>query len=117
MSGELVECKKAHGEKAMPWVGIIDGGCLPVVWIDGSVNREVYLEKVLKNTVWQNVKHVATRKEYCFQQDGASCHVTAQYFVIFAIESSLATRNIIGHHVLQTFHHLAIIFGANVRNM
>ena len=32
----------------------------------------------MKNTVWRNVKHVATRKEYWFQQDGASCYVTAQ---------------------------------------
>ena len=74
----LVECKKAHGEKAMAWLGIIDDRCFPVVWFDGSVNGEVYLEKVLKDTVWQNVKHVATRKEYWLQQDRASCHVTAQ---------------------------------------
>ena len=41
---ELVECKKARGEKAMAWVGIIDGRCLPVVWFDVSVNGDVYLE-------------------------------------------------------------------------
>ena len=28
---ELLECKKAHCKKAMAWVGIIDGRCLPVV--------------------------------------------------------------------------------------
>ena len=33
------------------------------------------------------------------------------------IESSLATRNIIGHHIRRTFHHWTILFGANVRNM
>ena len=43
-------------------------------------------------------------------------------FVIFCdrnleIESSLATRNIIGHHIRQTFHYWTILFGANVRNM
>ena len=48
---ELVESRKAHGEKAMAWVSIIDGRCLLVVWFDGSVNGEVYLEKVLKYTV------------------------------------------------------------------
>ena len=62
----------------MAWVGIINGPCLTVVWFDRSVNKKVYLEKVLKDTVWQNVKLVATKKEYWFQQDGASCHVTAQ---------------------------------------
>ena len=36
---ELVECKKAQGEKVMAWVGIIDGRCLPIVGFDGSVNR------------------------------------------------------------------------------
>ena len=30
------------------------------------------------------------------------------------IESFLVTRNIIGHHIRQTFHHFTIIFGANV---
>ena len=45
----------------------------------GSVNGKAYLEKVLKDTVWRNVKHVTTRKEYWFQQDGASCNVTARY--------------------------------------
>ena len=33
------------------------------------------------------------------------------------IESSLATRNIIGHHIRQTFHHWTILFGAYVHNM
>ena len=58
----LVECKKANGEKAMAWVSTIEGRCLPVVWFDRSVNWEVYPEKVSKDTVLQNVKHVATRK-------------------------------------------------------
>ena len=72
----VVECKKAHGAKVMAWVGIIDGRCLPVVWFNGSVNGEVYLNQVLKTTVWPSVKNIATRKQYWFQQDGASCHVT-----------------------------------------
>jgi hypothetical protein len=74
---KVIECKKAHGAKAMAWVGIIDGRCLPVVWFNGSVNGEVYLNQVLKETVWQSVKNIATRKLYWFQQDGATCHVTA----------------------------------------
>lgn len=74
---KLVECKKAHGAKVMAWVGIIDGHCLPVVWFNESVNAEVYLNRVLKETLWESVKRVATKKQYWFQQDGASCHVTA----------------------------------------
>ena len=74
----VIECKKAHGEKVMAWVGIVDGRILPVVWFQGSVNSKVYLEQVLKNTVWQSVKNLATRIQYWFQQDGASCHVTAE---------------------------------------
>ena len=26
----IVPCKRAHGEKVMVWVGIVDGKCLPV---------------------------------------------------------------------------------------
>ena len=38
-------------------------------------------------------------------------------FLIFTIEIfTIATRNIIGHHICQTFYHWTIIFGANVRN-
>ena len=73
---EIVECKKSHGAKVMAWVGIIDGRCLPVVWFSGSVNGEVYLNEVLKGTVWPAVKSIATRRQYWYQQDGASSHVT-----------------------------------------
>jgi hypothetical protein len=74
---ELIECKQAHGAKVMAWVGIVDGRCLPVVWLEGSVNGKVYLNQVLKGTLWPAVKNLATRRQYWFQQDGASCHVTA----------------------------------------
>ena len=74
---EIVPCKKAHGAKVMAWVGIIDGRVLPIVWFEGSVNSDVYLDLVLKKTVWASVKNIATRRQYWFQQDGASCHVTA----------------------------------------
>ena len=60
----------------MAWVGMVDGKILPVVWFDGSVNSEVFLEEVLKKTVWRAVKGLATRRQYWFQQDGATCHVT-----------------------------------------
>jgi hypothetical protein len=72
----IVPCKKAHGEKVMAWVGIVDGKCLPVHWFEGSVNAESYL-KMLQTVMWPAVKSMATRKRYWFQQDGAPCHVTA----------------------------------------
>ena len=75
---DVIQCKKAHGKKAMCWVGIVDGRCLPVVWFEGSVDSKVYLEKVLQGAVWPSVKGVATRKQLWFQQDGASCHVTKE---------------------------------------
>ena len=59
----------------MAWTGIIDGKCLPVVWFQGSVNGEVYLE-LLKNNLWHSVKSLATRRQYWYQQDGTTCHVT-----------------------------------------
>ena len=75
---DVIQCKKAHGKKAMCWVGTVDGRCLPVVWFEGSVDSKVYLERVLKGAVWPSVRGVATRKQYWFQQDGASCHVTEE---------------------------------------
>ena len=75
---EVVECKKAHGKKVMAWVGIVDGRILPIVWFEGSVNSKVYLERVLQGCVWPAVRGLATRRQYWFQQDGASCHVTAE---------------------------------------
>ena len=32
----------------MAWVGIVEGRILPVVWFEGSVNSDVYLEQVFK---------------------------------------------------------------------
>lgn len=71
----LIECKKTRGDKCMAWAGIVDGKCLPIVWFEGSVNGEVYL-KLLKDVLWPSIKAVATKKQYWFQQDGATCHVT-----------------------------------------
>ena len=72
----VAQCKKTFGEKCMTWTGIVDGRCLPVVWYQGSVNGEIYLE-LLQNTMWPSVKALATRKQHWYQQDGAPCHVTS----------------------------------------
>ena len=68
----VIECKKAHGKKEMAWVGIVDRRILPVIWFQGSVSSNVCLEQVFKNTVWQSVKNLPTRRQYWFQQEGAS---------------------------------------------
>ena len=62
----------------MTWVGMVDGIIFPIVCFEISVNYDVYLEKVLKNSVWHAFEAVSTRRQYWFLQDGASCHVTAQ---------------------------------------
>ena len=44
VTSQLVECRKAHGEKVMAWVGIIDVRCLMVWWIGkwGSLPGESF---------------------------------------------------------------------------
>ena len=63
----------------------------------------------MRKFTWRNFKHFATRKEYWFQQDGTSCHVTAQCLSFlrskFGDRITFAIRNIIGHNIRQTFHH------------
>ena len=73
----VVPCKKAHGAKVMAWVGILDGRVLPVHWFQGSVDAKAYLE-MLKEVVWPAIRGRATRREYWFQQDGASPHCTPE---------------------------------------
>ena len=57
---------------------MVDGRILPVVWFQGSVTSSVYLEQVLKGTVWPTVKGVAKRRGYRYQQDGDSSRVTEE---------------------------------------
>ena len=71
----LVEYKKAHGSKVIIWEGFVNGKCLPVVWFEASKKSDVYLSIVVQESVWDNIKKVATRRPYWFQQDGVSCHV------------------------------------------
>ena len=61
----------------MCWAGIIDGRILPMVWFEpgSSVKGEKYL-KLLQGDLWPQVKTLATRSQYWFQQDGATCHCT-----------------------------------------
>ena len=91
---KLVPCKKAHGQKVMAWVGLVDGKCLPVHWFHGSVNSDAYLE-MLKTVMWPAVKAKATRQQYWFQQDGAPPHVTppVMEFLYSKFGSRIISRN------------------------
>ena len=73
----VVPCKKAHGQKVMAWVGIIDGSVLPVHWFEGNVTSSSYLD-MLKTKVWPAIRFRATIRNYWFMQDGASPHCTEE---------------------------------------
>ena len=85
------------------------------LWFDGSVNGDVYLEKLLKSTVSQNVKMLQQEKNIGLNKmEQAACNSCDQNL---EIESSLRTLNIIFHHIRPIFHHCTIHFGVNVRNL
>ena len=70
---KVVECKKAHGGKIMALVGFVDVSFLPVVWFNGSVNGDKYLNQVLKGTVWPAVRNIATRRQYWAVSQKRTC--------------------------------------------
>lgn len=58
----------------MVWTGIVAGKYL-LVWLQGLVNGEGYLE-FLTNTLWPSVEALTMQRQYWYQQDGATSHVT-----------------------------------------
>ena len=74
---EVVECNKTTAAKCMAWTGMVGCRCLPVVSFQGNVNGKVYFNFV-KNTLWPAVRARATQKQYWYQHDGATCHVTTE---------------------------------------
>ena len=79
----VVACKKAHGAKVMTWAGMVDKRVLPIHWFEGSVDSAAYLA-MLQGLVWPAVRASATRKQYWFQQDGASVHCTKEVLAFLA---------------------------------
>ena len=73
----VVERNRTTAAKCMARTGMVDGRCLPVVWFQGSVNGKVYLDP-LKNTLWPAMRARATQKQYWYQHDGRTCHVTTE---------------------------------------
>ena len=90
----VVACKKAHGAKVMAWAGLVDGKVLRIHWFEGSVDAAAYLA-MLQGLVWPAVRASATRKNYWFQQDGASVHCTAEVLAFLA--SKFGARVISGN--------------------
>ena len=68
------------------------------VWFVGSVNSEVFVEQVLMGTVWPAVKSLDTKRQYYFQQDDASCFVTAPCLQLLGSTS-------VGTESRNTWHH------------
>lgn len=60
----------------MVWGAICNRGKLPLLFIDKGVkvNKEYYLEKVLKGHLQENAKLLFGDDEYVFQQDSAPAH-------------------------------------------
>lgn len=58
-----VQPRKSPGEVILHW------------FEEGTVNQWVYLD-MLETVVWPRIKSVSTRRQYVFQQDGATCHTT-----------------------------------------
>ena len=60
----------------MCWAGMIDGRMI-LHWFDigATVTGQVYLD-MLQKVVWPAIKYTATRRDYWFQQDGATPHTT-----------------------------------------
>ena len=66
---------KQGAEKIMCWVAIVDGLVLRPGWFEKGefVNEQRYLD-LLQQSLWPEVRHIATRREYWYQQDCVPCH-------------------------------------------
>ena len=74
---EIETNTRNQGEsKVMCWAAMVDSTMI-IHWFEGSksVTGDTYLE-MLKEVVWPKVRAVATKKNYYFQQDGATVQTT-----------------------------------------
>ena len=69
------ECRVQGGKKIMCWAGLIHGEVILHWFEEGTVNQLVYLD-MLENVVWPRIRSVSSRRQYFFQQDGATAHTT-----------------------------------------
>ena len=63
---------KQGAQKVMCWAAIVDGWVLLLVWFEKGeyVNGQRYLD-LWQQSLWLEVRHIAIRREYWYQQDGA----------------------------------------------
>ena len=66
-----IESRNQGAEKVMCWAAMVHGKVYTYWFKDNkNVTGETYLE-MLSNVIWSEIKTVATRRNYYFQQDGA----------------------------------------------
>ena len=75
---EEVESNIRFDKKVMAWSALVDGSVLRIRWMDEphrppTVTAASYLE-MLKNEVWPEVRGLAGRRGWWWQQDGATVH-------------------------------------------
>ena len=90
-----IDCRQQGNKKVMCWARVINGQIL-LHWfpLNTTVNQQVYLD-LLETILWPAVRSVSTRREYWFQQDGATCHTTVM--VRNWLHSKFGTRVISRH--------------------
>lgn len=72
---EYEECRSQGQQKAMCWVGLLNGKVIGPVWIEGNMDQFVYRD-ILEEQIWPKVRNIASRKQVYFMQDGAKPHTT-----------------------------------------
>ena len=72
---EVVQCKKQGQAKARCWVGHYNGKVIGPLWIEGTMDQLVYMERH-GGHVWPAVKGVAIKQGLWWMHDGATCHTT-----------------------------------------
>ena len=70
------EFKKKRIEKVMCWAAVVNGRVLSID-AGTSVNSDAY-PSLLRENLWPEMKSLASRWKYFFQQDGAPCHCANQ---------------------------------------
>ena len=71
-----IECKNQSQQKIMVWVGLFAGEVIGPFWIESKMNNQLYHELII-NKVWPAIRTKVTKHQLWFQQDGATCHTTA----------------------------------------
>ena len=71
-----VDCKMQGGNKVMSWAAMINGEII-LHWfpLKTNVDQHVYLD-MLETVLWPRVRSVSTRRQYWYEQDGATSNTS-----------------------------------------